>query len=106
VSRKRGHYEDSDFRYLLEKNKTLERKARSLVRENNRLKKERSRAAEEAQDEMEKAADSKPKAPAPTTNLCSACGSANLRGFDLDIRGIDYRYVECVACGKRSRARK
>lgn len=107
MSRKRGHHEDSDLRFLLEKNKTLERKIRSLAKENSQLKKERSRRPAESQleeDEPEKSA-CKP-IEIISTETCASCGSSEVKSFDLEVRNIKYKTTECSSCGKRSRIKK
>lgn len=102
MTRKRGQYEDVDLRFLLEKNKALERKIKSLVKENSRLKKERSRSADLEEKDLEEGL----KLPEiETGNECPSCGSTSTQSFNLEIRGSKYRYIECK-CGKRSRVKK
>lgn len=111
MARKRGHHEDSDLKFLLEKNKALERKIRSLAKENSQLKKERSRHASEIQTESEEPEKQSVKTSykpieVVSTETCSFCGSSEVKSFDLEVRNIKYKATACSSCGKRNRVKK
>lgn len=107
-TRKRGRYDESDVRHVSEQNKKLKRKLASLLRENGRLKKEgeRWRGATDSADAAEEVPEqAPPPPPAEISATCPHCGTSNVEGYTLEVRGESRKYLKCKNAGCRRNSR-